>query len=287
MTTCAMPASSNSGALGRVAGLRIEVAHRDLRVQLHLSRAGGRPPRRGPRRAGARRRPGPARRATAIRWRSSRRRRAPGGRSPPRPPSHPPRRGGAPRVAAVALELEGHALLLAEHGWRRASAATSSLASGAPDRLSHAAGTLGFAGIGCALAACRGRRGRRGTERGVNDSTAHAGVAPGGGDLCVGGIAAGCGDDDSGRGANVGELKVGVLVPLTGDLAELGGSGAKAAELAAAQVNAAAEEADAGLSLRLVTEDTKTDPEAAQAAARKVIEREGVSAIAGPWDIPS
>ena len=67
--------------------------------------------------------------------------------------------------------------------------------------------------------------------------------------LGVGAIAAGCGEDDSGSGADVGELKVGVLVPLTGDLADLGGPGAKAAELAAAQVNAAAEEADSGLSL--------------------------------------
>ena len=104
--------------------------------------------------------------------------------------------------------------------------------------------------------------------------------------LGVGAIAAGCGEDDSGSGADVGELKVGVLVPLTGDLADLGGPGAKAAELAAAQVNAAAEGADSGLSLRLVTEDTRTDPEAAQEAAAKVIESKGVSAIAGPWGAP-
>ena len=105
------------------------------------------------------------------------------------------------------------------------------------------------------------------------------------GALGVGGIAAGCGDDDSG-GGDVGELKVGVLVPLTGDLADFGGPGSDAADLAAAQVNAAAEAGDTGLSLTLVTEDTKTDPQAAQEAATKLIESDGVSAIAGPWGTP-
>lgn len=104
--------------------------------------------------------------------------------------------------------------------------------------------------------------------------------------LGVGAIAAGCGADDSGSGADVGELKVGVLVPLTGDLADLGRPGAQAAELAAAQVNAAAEQAGSGLSLRLVTEDTRSDPQAAQEAATKLIESGGVSAIAGPWSTP-
>ena len=105
------------------------------------------------------------------------------------------------------------------------------------------------------------------------------------GALSVGAIAAGCGDDDSG-GGDVGELKVGVLVPLTGDLADFGGPGSQAADLAAAQVNEAAQAGDTGLSLTLVTEDTKTDPQAAQEAATKLIESDGVSAIAGPWGTP-
>ncbi len=98
------------------------------------------------------------------------------------------------------------------------------------------------------------------------------------------GIAAGCGDDDSGGGGDVGELKIGVLVPLTGALADFGGPGSDAANLAAAQVNAAA--GDTGLSLTLVTEDTKTDPQAAQEAATKLIESDGVSGLAGPWATP-
>ncbi len=100
------------------------------------------------------------------------------------------------------------------------------------------------------------------------------------GALGIGGIAAGCGDDDSGSG-DVGELKVGVLVPLTGGLGPYGGPGAKAADLAAAQVNAAA--GDSGLKLTLVQEDTKSEAQAAQEAGTKLIESDGVTAIAGPW----
>ena len=100
------------------------------------------------------------------------------------------------------------------------------------------------------------------------------------GALGIGGIAAGCGDDDTG-GGDVGELKVGVLVPLTGGLGPYGGPGAKAADLAAAQVNAAA--GDSGLKLTLIQEDTKSKAQPAQEAATKLIESDGVTAIAGPW----
>ena len=100
------------------------------------------------------------------------------------------------------------------------------------------------------------------------------------GALGIGGIAAGCGDDDTG-GGDVGELKVGVLVPLTGGLGPYGGPGAKAADLAAAQVNAAA--GDSGLKLTLIQEDSKSKAQPAQEAATKLIESDGVTALAGPW----
>jgi branched-chain amino acid transport system substrate-binding protein len=103
------------------------------------------------------------------------------------------------------------------------------------------------------------------------------------GAIGLGGLAAACGDDDSG-GGDVGDLKVGVLVPLTGDLADFGGPGAQAAQLAAEQVNAAA--GDSGLNLTLIQEDTKTDPQSAQEAATKLIESDGVSGVAGPWGTP-
>lgn len=97
-----------------------------------------------------------------------------------------------------------------------------------------------------------------------------------------------CGDDDGGDAAGegttgAGELTVGVLVPLTGDLKDFGGPGSTAANLAQAQVNAAAEAAGFDLSMTLIEEDTKTDPQGAQQAATKVIDSDGVSAIAGPW----
>jgi branched-chain amino acid transport system substrate-binding protein len=103
------------------------------------------------------------------------------------------------------------------------------------------------------------------------------------GAIGLGGLAAACGDDDSG-GGDVGDLKIGVLVPLTGDLADFGGPGAQAAQLAAEQVNAAA--GDTGLNLTVIQEDTKTDPQGSQEAATKLIESDGVSAIAGPWGTP-
>ncbi len=111
------------------------------------------------------------------------------------------------------------------------------------------------------------------------------------GALVVGGIAAGCGDDDDsgsatsgGGGGDVSDLKLGVLVPLTGQLADFGGPGSTAANLAADQLNTAGTAND--FKVTLVTEDTKTDPQAAQEAATKVIESDGVAAIAGPWGTP-
>jgi branched-chain amino acid transport system substrate-binding protein len=99
------------------------------------------------------------------------------------------------------------------------------------------------------------------------------------------GVAAGCGGDGGG-GGDLGELKLGVLVPLTGDLGPFGGPGSKAADLAASTVNAAADKAGGDLRLTLVTEDTRTDPQSAQEAATKVIETDGVAAVAGPWGTP-
>jgi len=106
------------------------------------------------------------------------------------------------------------------------------------------------------------------------------------GAIAIAGVAAACGDDggDGGDGGGaVGELNIGVLVPLTGDLSPFGGPGADAADLAAKQVNAAASEAGVDLNVVLSQEDTKTDPQGAQEAATKLIDSTNVSAIAGPW----
>jgi branched-chain amino acid transport system substrate-binding protein len=98
--------------------------------------------------------------------------------------------------------------------------------------------------------------------------------------LGAGAAAAGCGEDDAAR-APVGGLKLGVLVPLNGELDSFGKPGARAAALAARRVNAAA--GDSGLRLTLVEEDSGSDAQLAEEAATKLIEEDGVSAIAGPW----
>jgi ABC-type branched-subunit amino acid transport system substrate-binding protein len=103
------------------------------------------------------------------------------------------------------------------------------------------------------------------------------------GAVAVAAIVAGCADADHGGRGVVGDLKVGVLAPLTGRLSQSGRAGAAAADLAASRVNAAAEEAGILLSLSLVEEDTRSDPRAAQEAASTLIEGQGVSAIVGPW----
>jgi branched-chain amino acid transport system substrate-binding protein len=100
------------------------------------------------------------------------------------------------------------------------------------------------------------------------------------GALSLGGLGAGCTDDDSGD-VQVGELSVGVLAPLTGDLSAVGRSGARAADLAAVRVNRAA--VGVGLHVTLAKRDSRTDPQAAQEGARELIEDEGVTAIVGPW----
>ena len=99
--------------------------------------------------------------------------------------------------------------------------------------------------------------------------------------LIVGVAACGDDDDDAGGEASL-DLVIGDLVPLTGALSDFGPPGRKAADLAVQQIRAAARAADADHSVRIVHEDSQTDPQAAVSAARKVI-GDGASCIAGPW----
>jgi ABC-type branched-subunit amino acid transport system substrate-binding protein len=100
---------------------------------------------------------------------------------------------------------------------------------------------------------------------------------------------AGCGgDDDEGGGDGQSgatqsvELTVGSLVPLTGDLSPFGPPGRKAADLAIAQIRAAAREAGVGSQVSVQHADTETNPQAAVQAARQLISR-GAGCVAGPW----
>ncbi len=103
------------------------------------------------------------------------------------------------------------------------------------------------------------------------------------------GLAA-CGDDDEGDdgGSSGGggeeslELTIGNSIPLTGDLADYGPPGQKAAELAYEQINAAIDESGADHTVELLFEDNETNSQAAVQVARKMVD-EGASCIAGAW----
>jgi ABC-type branched-subunit amino acid transport system substrate-binding protein len=100
------------------------------------------------------------------------------------------------------------------------------------------------------------------------------------------GLAACGGDDDGdgGGGETTLDLTVGDSLPLSGDLADFGPPGDKAAQIAVDEViNPAIEDAGADHTVNLVTEDNETNPQAAVQAARKMIESDEASCIAGAW----
>ena len=102
--------------------------------------------------------------------------------------------------------------------------------------------------------------------------------------LSVGFVACG-GDDDSTSsggtdtsGASF-DLQIGALIPLTGDLSAFGPAGQKAAELAQEELSKAAPD---GVTFELKTQDSQTEPTAAQSAAKQLISG-GASCLIGPW----
>jgi ABC-type branched-subunit amino acid transport system substrate-binding protein len=105
------------------------------------------------------------------------------------------------------------------------------------------------------------------------------------------GIAACGGDDDEttaegGGGGEVSlDLTIGDSVPLSGDLADFGPPGDKAAQIAVDEINKAIGEAGVDHTVNLVTEDNcgGADQQCAVQAARKMVESDGASCIAGAW----
>jgi ABC-type branched-subunit amino acid transport system substrate-binding protein len=99
---------------------------------------------------------------------------------------------------------------------------------------------------------------------------------------------AACGDDDDQAAEEPAgettalELRIGDLVPLTGDLSDFGPPGRKAADLAVEQVRAAADEVGADHTVEITHEDTQTQPQAAVSAARKAVGG-GSTCLAGAW----
>ena len=105
------------------------------------------------------------------------------------------------------------------------------------------------------------------------------------------GVAA-CGDDDSSSdsgdssdGETSLELVIGDSLPLSGDLADFGPPGQKAADLAISDIQAAIEEAGVDHTVSIVHEDNGggADQQAAVQAARKLVSSDGASCIAGAW----
>ena len=102
------------------------------------------------------------------------------------------------------------------------------------------------------------------------------------------GVAA-CGDDDDDSGDGGGEtsldLVIGDSVPLSGDLADFGPPGEKAADLATDEINSAIEESGVDHTVEIVHEDNcgGADQQCAVQAARKMVESDGASCIAGAW----
>jgi ABC-type branched-subunit amino acid transport system substrate-binding protein len=74
---------------------------------------------------------------------------------------------------------------------------------------------------------------------------------------------------------------IGNLVPLRGDLAELGPAGRKSASLAAAGARRAA--AKTGIEVELRSTDTETNDRIAEVSARQLVEDGGASCLVGDW----
>ena len=92
-------------------------------------------------------------------------------------------------------------------------------------------------------------------------------------------LLAACGGDDD-DGDDVDPLKIGVLMPFTGDLSDFGPALEQAAQLAATEINEAG--GVNGSPLEIVTGDTATSPQQGVEEARRLVDIEGVAAIVGP-----
>jgi branched-chain amino acid transport system substrate-binding protein len=90
-------------------------------------------------------------------------------------------------------------------------------------------------------------------------------------------------DDDGGGGEAQLDLVIGDSIPLTGDLSPFGPPGQKAADMAIDQINAAAQETGAQHTVSIVHEDNETNPQAAVQAARKMVQSDGATCLAGAW----
>jgi ABC-type branched-subunit amino acid transport system substrate-binding protein len=104
--------------------------------------------------------------------------------------------------------------------------------------------------------------------------------------LCVltAAVVAGCGgDDDDGPGRSELRLRVLDALPLSGDLATLGQSGRKSADLAIAQIRSATRRLGARHTVEIVHVDDANDPELAVPRVREQLGKGPAACLAGAW----
>jgi ABC-type branched-subunit amino acid transport system substrate-binding protein len=103
-----------------------------------------------------------------------------------------------------------------------------------------------------------------------------------------------CGDEEDDDGSTTAEitggeetldLVIGDSLPLSGGLSDFGPAGEKAADIAIDEINSAIEEAGVDHTVSIVHEDNcgGDDQQCAVQAARKLVDSEGASCIAGAW----
>lgn len=99
-------------------------------------------------------------------------------------------------------------------------------------------------------------------------------------------VVAACGGSSTPSGGTLNfTMTIGDVEPFTGDLGALGAPSDKAVKLAVEQLNKASQQAGLGVTFKLVSADSQTDPQAALSGARKVID-EGATCITGPATTP-
>ena len=106
--------------------------------------------------------------------------------------------------------------------------------------------------------------------------------------LLTGAVFVGCGDDDdeeapAGGGEKSFDLVIGDLVPLTGDLADFGPPGRKAADLAVEEINKAVQEVGVQHNVSIQHADSQTEAQPGVSAARKLVTEDNATCLAGEW----
>lgn len=108
-------------------------------------------------------------------------------------------------------------------------------------------------------------------------------IAASAGLLLILGLVACGGGGANGPGSTELDLVIGNSLPLSGGSKSLGESGQKASAVALDQIKQAIDSAGAEHNVRIVNEDQGSDVDSAVESARKLVDSDRVSCLAGPW----